>query len=100
MLQRRFLSTATATTTTTTTNHRRRWPVKQVTKANFSEALDQIKNHLGDSDFVAVSLQKTGSPNTPPRGFRFFSSPSAPSPLELPRSSPTHTTFISFQGMS
>ncbi|CAL5424828.1 unnamed protein product [Camellia sinensis] len=63
MLQRRFLSTATATTTTT--NHRRRWPVKQVTKANFSEALDQIKNHLGDSDFVAVSLQKTGSFSSP-----------------------------------
>ncbi|XP_057483124.1 poly(A)-specific ribonuclease PARN-like [Actinidia eriantha] len=45
-------------------NHRR-WPIKQVTKSNFSEALEQIKNHIHGSDFVAVSLQKTGSHSSP-----------------------------------
>ncbi|XP_018498056.1 poly(A)-specific ribonuclease PARN-like [Pyrus x bretschneideri] len=53
-IRRRFLST-------TTTNVSRKWAVKKVTKSNFSESLEEFKNHLSSSDFVAVSLQKTGS---------------------------------------
>ncbi|KAJ0988982.1 hypothetical protein J5N97_007338 [Dioscorea zingiberensis] len=41
---------------------KRRWSgaVKQVTKSNFSAALEQIKKHINDSDFIAISTQKTG----------------------------------------
>ncbi|KAF7120346.1 hypothetical protein RHSIM_Rhsim13G0053300 [Rhododendron simsii] len=46
-------------------NRRRRWPIKQVNKTNFSEALAEFKTHIHDSDFVAVSLQKTGSYSSP-----------------------------------
>ncbi|XP_058196666.1 poly(A)-specific ribonuclease PARN-like isoform X2 [Rhododendron vialii] len=46
-------------------NHRCRWPIKQVTKTNFSEALAEFKTHIHDTDFVAVSLQKTGSYSSP-----------------------------------
>ncbi|KAE9460851.1 hypothetical protein C3L33_07228, partial [Rhododendron williamsianum] len=56
--QRRFLCTQIS-------NQRRRWPIKQVTKTNFSEALAEFKTHIHDSDFVAVSLQKTGSYSSP-----------------------------------
>ncbi|KAL8516537.1 hypothetical protein ACS0TY_014978 [Phlomoides rotata] len=41
------------------------WPVKQVTKSNFSEALSDFKDCIFSSDFVAVSLQKTGSYSAP-----------------------------------
>nr|XP_029116591.1 poly(A)-specific ribonuclease PARN-like isoform X2 [Elaeis guineensis] len=34
--------------------------VKQITKSNFSAALQQIKAHIKDADFIAVSSQKTG----------------------------------------
>ncbi|KAM1660842.1 hypothetical protein COP2_003853 [Malus domestica] len=61
-IRRRFLST---TTTTTTTNVSRKWAVKEVTKSNYSESLEEFKNHLSSSDFVAVSLQKTGSHRAP-----------------------------------
>ncbi|KAM1318569.1 hypothetical protein EV2_003890 [Malus domestica] len=59
-IRRRFLST-----TTTTTNVSRKWAVKEVTKSNYSESLEEFKNHLSSSDFVAVSLQKTGSHRAP-----------------------------------
>lgn len=36
-----------------------------MTKTNFSEALAEFKTHIHDSDFVAVSLQKTGSYSSP-----------------------------------
>ncbi|XP_062020101.1 poly(A)-specific ribonuclease PARN-like [Rosa rugosa] len=39
----------------------KKWAVKEVTKANFSEAVEEFKDDLAGSDFVAVSLQKTGS---------------------------------------
>ncbi|CAA0842432.1 Poly(A)-specific ribonuclease PARN-like [Striga hermonthica] len=60
---KRFLCSATA--------NRRRHPhrpqpaVKQVAKSNFSEALSDIKARITDSDFIAVSLQKTGGHSAP-----------------------------------
>ncbi|KAG5514884.1 hypothetical protein RHGRI_036062 [Rhododendron griersonianum] len=60
--QRRFLCTQISNHHS---NQRRRWPIKQVTKTNFSEALAEFKTHIHDSDFVAVSLQKTGSYSSP-----------------------------------
>uniref|UniRef100_A0A6P6GG21 poly(A)-specific ribonuclease PARN-like n=1 Tax=Ziziphus jujuba TaxID=326968 RepID=A0A6P6GG21_ZIZJJ len=38
-----------------------KWSVKQVMKSNFAESLEEIKTRISDSDFIAVSLQKTGS---------------------------------------
>ncbi|CAN0898084.1 Poly(A)-specific ribonuclease PARN-like [Linum grandiflorum] len=54
----------------------RPWTVKQVRKSNFTDSLvDEIKSQVSASDFVAVSLQKTGS----------FSSPwHRPSPFDTP----------------
>ncbi|XP_062081200.1 poly(A)-specific ribonuclease PARN-like [Humulus lupulus] len=43
----------------------KKWAVKQVTKSNFAESLEEIKHHISSSDFVAVSLQKTGSFSAP-----------------------------------
>ncbi|KAL2239648.1 poly(A)-specific ribonuclease PARN-like isoform X2 [Sesamum indicum] len=47
--------------------HRRRiqWPVKQVTKSNFSEALAEIKACILNSDYVAVSFKQTGGHSAP-----------------------------------
>ncbi|CAL9023108.1 unnamed protein product [Prunus brigantina] len=53
LIRRRFLSTS--------TNVPKKWAVKEVTKLNFKESLEEFKDHLAGSDFVAVSLQKTGS---------------------------------------
>ncbi|CAA7396132.1 unnamed protein product [Spirodela intermedia] len=40
----------------------RHWgSVKQVTRSNFAEALQQIREHIRDADFIAVSSQKTGA---------------------------------------
>ncbi|XP_068321013.1 poly(A)-specific ribonuclease PARN-like [Pyrus communis] len=58
-IRRRFLSSS------TTTNVSKKWAVKEVTKSNFSESLVEFKDHLSSSDFVAVSLQKTGSYRAP-----------------------------------
>ncbi|KAK8711759.1 hypothetical protein V6N13_147026 [Hibiscus sabdariffa] len=41
--------------------HKLQWSVKQVTKSNFNDSLQEFKSHLSSSDFVAVSLQNTGS---------------------------------------
>ncbi|XWS31189.1 hypothetical protein CRYUN_Cryun23aG0056100 [Craigia yunnanensis] len=41
--------------------HQLRWSVKQVTKSNFNDSIREFKSHLSSSDFVAVSLQNTGS---------------------------------------
>ncbi|KAI8523347.1 hypothetical protein RHMOL_Rhmol13G0065900 [Rhododendron molle] len=60
--QRRFLCTQISNHHS---NQRRRWPIKQVTKTSFSEALAELKTHIHESDFVAVSLQKTGSYSSP-----------------------------------
>ncbi|KAK7395491.1 hypothetical protein VNO78_16050 [Psophocarpus tetragonolobus] len=42
-----------------------KWRVKQVTTSNFEESLEEMKTHIGASDFVAVSMGKTGSPSAP-----------------------------------
>ncbi|KAF5446519.1 hypothetical protein F2P56_032140 [Juglans regia] len=55
LLQRRFLCTKT----------HQKWSVKQVTKSNFQETLSEIKIDIADSDFIAVSLQRTGSVSAP-----------------------------------
>ncbi|KAG6630981.1 poly(A)-specific ribonuclease PARN-like isoform X2 [Carya illinoinensis] len=55
LLQRRFLCTKT----------HQKWSVKQVTKSNFQETLSEIKTDIADSDFIAVSLQRTGSVSAP-----------------------------------
>ena len=39
--------------------------VKQVSKSNFAESLSDIKTHIAESDFIAVSLQRTGSVSSP-----------------------------------
>lgn len=61
MYLRRSLSTQIAA------GHRRRrqLPVKQVMKSNFAETIAEIKDSIFSSDFVAVSLQKTGSYSAP-----------------------------------
>ncbi|KAJ9548824.1 hypothetical protein OSB04_021367 [Centaurea solstitialis] len=64
---KRFLCTQTSSSHFTF-NHKtlgRQWPIKQVTKSNFSDSLHQLNNKISDSDFVAVSLQTTGSYSSP-----------------------------------
>ncbi|XP_028769705.1 poly(A)-specific ribonuclease PARN-like [Neltuma alba] len=51
LLQRRLLCT----------NVHKKWKVKQVTKTNFQESLKELETHVSNSDFVAVSMEKTGS---------------------------------------
>lgn len=54
----------------------RHWgSVKQVTRSNFAEALQQIRKHIQDADFIAVSSQKTGA------AFPSSSSSASSSPL-------------------
>uniref|UniRef100_A0A1D1XX06 Poly(A)-specific ribonuclease PARN-like n=1 Tax=Anthurium amnicola TaxID=1678845 RepID=A0A1D1XX06_9ARAE len=61
---------------------KRHWgAVKQVTRRNFAEALQQIKDHLVHADFVAVSTQKTGSafPSSSSSSSLQFYAPALPS---------------------
>ncbi|KAL6576848.1 hypothetical protein OROMI_011124 [Orobanche minor] len=44
---------------------RHQWPVKQVAKPNFSEAVAEIKTCITNSDYIAVYLQKTGGHSAP-----------------------------------
>ena len=39
--------------------------MKQVTKVNFQESLEEMKTHISESNFIAVSMQKTGSFSAP-----------------------------------
>ncbi|XVF81297.1 hypothetical protein PTKIN_Ptkin15bG0144100 [Pterospermum kingtungense] len=55
--------------------HRLQWSVKQVTKSNFSDSLLEFKSHLSSSDFVAVSLQNTGSFSAAWHRVSFFDTP-------------------------
>ncbi|PNY11308.1 poly(A)-specific ribonuclease PARN-like protein, partial [Trifolium pratense] len=43
-----------------------KWKVKQVTTSNFNESLEEIKTHISSSDFIAISMEKTGSSSTTP----------------------------------
>ncbi|OIW01326.1 hypothetical protein TanjilG_10487 [Lupinus angustifolius] len=38
-----------------------KWRVKQVTKHNFNDSLKELKTHISDSDFIAISMENTGS---------------------------------------
>ncbi|CAA7023708.1 unnamed protein product [Microthlaspi erraticum] len=60
-MQRRFLSSVSASAGGTKTLNPRRWSVKQVKKTNFKSTLDDIRTSIDSSDFIALSLQNTGS---------------------------------------
>ncbi|KAJ0229093.1 hypothetical protein HA466_0319330 [Hirschfeldia incana] len=60
-MQRRFLSSLSASAGNSKTLNHRRWTVKQVTKSNFKSSLDEFRTSIDSSDFVALSLQNTGS---------------------------------------
>ncbi|KAL3497936.1 hypothetical protein ACH5RR_040668 [Cinchona calisaya] len=65
MFQRRLLCTQIPKSSIHRTPHQtsnlKKWPIKQVTKSNFSESLEEIKTHIFNCDFIAFSLQKTGA---------------------------------------
>ncbi|KAK9669559.1 hypothetical protein RND81_13G139500 [Saponaria officinalis] len=68
MMKKRFLCTQTTThikNTIKTTNLSNKWRIKQVTKSNFNEVLPEVKTHIKNSDFIAISMQKTGSYSSP-----------------------------------
>lgn len=72
MLRKRFFSTQTPPSSFTlnpkpqTTNVRRpNWAITQVTKSNFTNSVTKLKNLISDSDYIAVSLQKTGTYSSP-----------------------------------
>lgn len=47
------------------TNTTNQWSVKQVTKSNFTESVENIKPQITNCDFIALSLKKTGSFSSP-----------------------------------
>ncbi|GAV76539.1 CAF1 domain-containing protein, partial [Cephalotus follicularis] len=49
------------TTVSKNLQNKQQWSIKQVKKSNFEESLEDIKSHISGSDFIAVSLRKTGS---------------------------------------
>lgn len=61
----RFITTNTHTKPISKTTHNPKWCVKQVSKSNFSETLKNIKDQILQSDYIAVSLKKTGSYSAP-----------------------------------
>ena len=71
LLQRRLLCTQVPERSIHPTHHQnsnlnnKKWAIKQVTKSNFAETLEEIKTHIFNSDFIAVSLQKTGAFSSP-----------------------------------
>lgn len=68
MLQRRLLCTKVAKPTTVQENAKpglSKWGVKQVKKSNFAAAVEEIRTHITNSDYVAISLQKTGAYSSP-----------------------------------
>lgn len=65
LLQRRFITSNTHTKPTSQTTQNPQWCVKQVSKSNFSETLQNIKDQILQSDYIAVSLKKTGSHSAP-----------------------------------
>lgn len=65
LLHRRLITTNTHTKPINKTTPYPKWCVKQVSKSNFSETLESIKDQILHSDFIAVSLKKTGSHSAP-----------------------------------
>lgn len=49
-----------------------RWNIKQIKKSNFNDSLEDIKDHVSVSDFIAVSLHNTGSFSSPWHRFSAF----------------------------
>ncbi|KAK6916900.1 Ribonuclease CAF1 [Dillenia turbinata] len=47
------------------THHNHKWSIKQVTKSNFAETLEELKTLISSSHFVSVSLRQTGSYSAP-----------------------------------
>ncbi|CAH8354955.1 unnamed protein product [Eruca vesicaria subsp. sativa] len=60
-MKRRFLSSLSASAGNSKTLNQGGWSVKQVKKSNFKSALDEFRTSIDSSDFVAVSLENTGS---------------------------------------
>ncbi|KAK1398066.1 poly(A)-specific ribonuclease PARN-like [Heracleum sosnowskyi] len=65
LLRRRFITTNTNPKPISKPTHNPKWCVKQVSKSNFSETLKNIKDEILQSDYIAVSLKKTGSHSAP-----------------------------------
>ncbi|MBA0715419.1 hypothetical protein Golax_014316 [Gossypium laxum] len=72
LIRRRFFGTKISPNSH---RHKLQWSVKQVTKSNFSDSLQEFKSHLSASDFVAVSLQNTGSFSAPWNRVSSFDTP-------------------------
>ncbi|KAL1194269.1 Poly(A)-specific ribonuclease PARN-like [Cardamine amara subsp. amara] len=60
-MQRRFLSSLSSSAGNTKTLNQAKWSVKQVKKSNFHLTLDEIRTSIDSSEFIALSLQNTGS---------------------------------------
>ncbi|CAN4093617.1 unnamed protein product [Withania somnifera] len=67
MVQRRLISSRISNTVLQSNpeHSQSKWSVKQVTKSNFSVALEEISTCISDSDFIAVSLKNTGAYSAP-----------------------------------
>ncbi|XP_050207979.1 poly(A)-specific ribonuclease PARN-like [Mercurialis annua] len=62
-LQRRLFCTKPAQTPKP--DNQNQWSIKQITKSNFTDSLQEIKTHIFGSDFISISLKKTGSFSSP-----------------------------------
>ncbi|CAO2818970.1 unnamed protein product [Amaranthus hypochondriacus] len=70
MIQRRLFSAQASTilqnpNTIKNNSFNKKWRIKQVKKSNFNQVMEEIKPHIFNSDFIAVSLQRTGSYSSP-----------------------------------
>ncbi|XP_015086388.1 poly(A)-specific ribonuclease PARN-like [Solanum pennellii] len=67
MIQRRLICSMISNTVVQSNpgHSQSKWNVKQVTKSNFSAALEEIRNCISDSDFIAISLKNTGAYSAP-----------------------------------
>lgn len=67
MLQRRLVCSRISNTVVQSNpgHSQSKWSVKQVTKSNFSAALEEISACISDSEFIAVSLKNTGAYSAP-----------------------------------
>ncbi|GMH25816.1 hypothetical protein Nepgr_027659 [Nepenthes gracilis] len=66
MSRRRLLCTKVSARRTAAVDDSKRWKIKQVTKSNFTnDLLEEVNTHILNSDFIAVSLQNSGSYSAP-----------------------------------